>query len=81
MNSRMLAQTMNSPNTIETGKPSEKTFNCGAARVITPKARFTTSSAITVGNASSKPLRNSHDAADTSLQLGSGPKAPDPAGR
>ena len=33
----------------------EKMFNCGAARVIRPNARFTTSSAVIAGSTSSNP--------------------------
>ena len=37
------------PNTRVNGKPIEKMFSCGAARVITPKAMLTTSKAVIAG--------------------------------
>ncbi len=72
----MLAHITNSPKTIDTGKPSEKTFSCGAARVITPNAMLTTSSAVTAGSASNSPLRNIHDAQFAMFQLASAPIQP-----
>src|SRR5690606_24244500 len=42
-------QRMNRPNTSVSGKPTEKMFSCGAARIITPNDRLTISSAVTAG--------------------------------
>ncbi len=43
--------TMTRPNTSEIGKPTAKRFSAGAARLMTPKAMFTMSSAVTPGRA------------------------------
>src|SRR5690606_20421564 len=50
-NPEKLTQTMNRPNTRVKGKPRLKIFIRGAARVMTPNARFTTSKAVTAGSA------------------------------
>src|SRR5471030_584141 len=42
-------QVMNNPSTRVSGKPMEKMFSCGAARVITPNAMLTTSNAVIAG--------------------------------
>lgn len=49
----MPTQKIPMPSTRVNGKPMEKMFNCGAARVITPKAMLTTSNAVIAGNTSS----------------------------
>lgn len=40
-----LSSNTNKPPVIEMAKPMENTFNCGAARVITPNVKFTTNKA------------------------------------
>ena len=48
----------NIPTTIEIAKPKEKTFSCGAAFVITPSVKLTTSMVHTAVNAMARPAVN-----------------------
>lgn len=59
---------MNSPSTMVKGKPMAKMFSWGAALVMTPKAKLTTSSAVTAGRAISMPAENSQPPASTMRQ-------------
>ncbi|MNC74958.1 hypothetical protein D3C75_1264080 [compost metagenome] len=59
---------MNMPITRVSGKPMEKMFSCGAARVITPKAMFTTSSAAITGRINSRPAPNTQPMRPASSQ-------------
>ena len=57
---RLYPQIINNPNKRLNGKPREKTFNAGALRFITPKARLTMSKEITAGKANKTPPINIH---------------------
>ena len=56
------------PNTRVSGKPIEKMFSCGAARVITPNAILTTSSAVIAGNTSNSAAPSTQPRRPTSSQ-------------
>ena len=46
------------PNSMVMVNPMPKRFSCGAARVITPRAMFTITKAMTAGNATNRPVSN-----------------------
>ena len=64
----MPTQKIPMPSTRVNGKPIEKMFSCGAARVITPNAMLTTSSAVMAGNTSSSDAPNTQLRRPTSSQ-------------
>ena len=54
----MPVSTMSNPTTSEIGKPTANRFRVGAARLITPNARLTMSSAVTPGKAMGERLND-----------------------
>ena len=72
-NAGKVAAIATKPIDIVSGKPTEKMFICGAARVITPIRRLTVSIAASAGSAIASAPRNIIPAHERSCQVASAP--------